>query len=293
MRWLKKYETFNSNKRKENAFYILEPSKDENYWRRAVYDDEGQIHIVGFTNRVFYSSYDMHTKESIINYIKSFNDVFNIIGVWLKEGDVPTNTLFNAEIHINLAWNLNPSSEAGNLSNIKSEEPVNIFYHIYEDDSYLMSGTDCVEEIKIYFNDSKNTKNVNTFNSYNVRGKKFQFPIFNEKINKDTEKNFLNIILEKLNYFMTHNLSANIYSKGNQTYIDRYSIIYEIFTKAFKPDMTTEKLYQIVYDTLSNSPDSHILFNKLKGTTHYNIFQKIGGKNVDSASDMVDMGFAD
>jgi hypothetical protein len=260
----------------ENSFYHYEPETDR----------EGNERM------------GIYIKYPILEKIRWFNDTFNVIGLWLKEDGVPvTNTLFNAEANINFAWNLNSDDIMSNRHNVmdfRKNDAINLFYYIFENDTFpLSSSGNVVQRIQVHFNyEGLDTSAYDSYNNYSLGNDgKCELPTFNVKIKEDSEERFIEIVIEKIRDYILNHLSTNIYGKGIGTV--EFPAIYNILNRGMVLDMDEEKLCKIVYEELSNSKNSHVIFTKFKGTRYNAIFKRIGGDNYDNAIDMVGVGYSD
>lgn len=278
MRWLKLYEDY-SKEKKDNPFYNIFPVVDREGWE----------------------SEEAFLADEVLNDIKKFNDIFNLIGVWIKEEPlsmhnrlttVSNRTLFKAVVNFDLCWNLNPSTEGGNLSNrIASDNPINIFYHIFTDDIFPMSKDgNALHKVEVRFNAYMDIASK-LINDYEWKGRKFETPVYN--VHSTNTNTVMETVITKLHDYVNNNMNYDVNLKGVGAI--EYPLMKHIFMRAFVPNMTEEKLYKIVYEEISNlrGAYSHKIFNKLKDTPHYTYFRKIGGEDINNATDMDSMGFGD
>lgn len=268
MRWLKLYENF--RERTDNPFYDLEPVTDEEGW-------ETQQKVL---------------TEPTLKQLEMFNNLYGVLGISVK--DKSTSYLSTVDMANNMTLLM---IEIG----IDISKEGSIFHTIYQYEGkqqkvYVVNTDDkCVEKIEIRFNRNK-TNVIKLGSAYNNRGIRFERPTYNVKL---LDPNLVNVTtITILNDWFIHDNSLSdkirLIGVDNTDYgnfVD--NMLRTILSKVFTPNMTLEKIYNIVYQEFANSKDSHRLFGKLKGTVHYDYFRKIGGKNLDTASDMNQMGFND
>lgn len=276
MRWIKTYENYNDSS--FPLFFYTSNGKDG------------------------YRTGETILKEEVIEKINKFNEVFKYIGICISmpiredsSPSYPCGQSFKFSINVD-------------LNSIKPPAQPDIYTTIFNKVFEYYHNTD-ISTVKPVFN----TKTLDTYdiifcldcNDSTIKDGRFRSNIHSLilkeyiKMNRRTYKHFFVTIIQKIyTYFKentSHYLSVTLAGSGNKIIEFENEFIMRIVIKCLSEwnDLTKERIGEIFFNQVRNSNDCHSIFEAMKDTEWYSIFQRLGGYDLETSSGITDMGFTD
>lgn len=268
-------------------------------------------------------------REKFLETFNKYNNLFKYLGICMniKDGFIENGS--EIPLSIDIVLNFLHVKLQGESDQTRTLFYNALYYISPENDKVITSvlpmvniarDTNKLSELTIKFNfEHKYTNDINMVKSQR-KGRDIRSLVFSVNRALTTEDNFMDIIMPQLfNYILLH-MSDKVlmcYSvMGNKKVEIELPFIKKTIVRCLSnwKNLTIDNISKIAFEEISNSKDSHKIFNYMKSKQDidnlvsrqlhknwnkeipidwYDMFQKQDKEGLDKSSGMVDMGFAD